>query len=579
MELLRYRFVTPRMRRDAGDTRLASVGVSTAEKWDEMREDCIDICVVEDDQSQRDVLVARLESRNYTVCSADTGRTGLELVYEHRPKILICDIVLPDLNGIQVCRQVRADPTLDGVYIVLVTAYDQSDQKYRALNAGADEYLQKPYDIEELRARIRNGLRHNRLKERLERAALTDGLTGLWNHTQFRDLLDKEFMRARRYGGRVSLVMIDLDHFKAVNDTFGHEAGNAVLKAVAQHLRQTARETDTVARYGGEEFAIICPEASLDDAALLAERIRSSLPKRVHVRGRPDAIVRASLGVAGSEDTRVNSVTDLITVCDQALYHSKHNGRSRVTRCDELTDDGPVEPEVRADMVDRLRKEIVALSMRSKDLSLQSIWALIQALEARDGYSAWHSRNVMLYANWLADAAGWERPLKLATAHAAMLHDLGKIGIPDKLLVHPSELNAEEAVTLRQVPLITCKILEPLRVFETEVLIIRHLRERFDGAGYPDGLKGDQIPIGSRLLAIAEAFDSITCNRAYRLGRSLDEALGVFREESGRQFDPMFVTLLDQLVSEDRDRWESQISRARIELPGLTLEGAGVHPR
>ncbi len=539
-----------------------------------MLESGIDICVIEDDADQRNLLVRRLRRWKYTVVDAHNGREGLQQVYQHRPRVLICDIVLPDFDGIQVCREVRNDPTLDGTYIVLATAYDVKEHKSRALNAGADEYLRKPYDMEELRARIRNGLRFNRLQERLERAALTDGLTGLWNHSQFRDLLDREFIRTRRYGGTASLLMLDLDHFKAVNDTFGHETGNRVLKATARHLRSSVRETDIVARYGGEEFAVICPETNLNDATRLAERIRKAFPRRVTSPEHPQLVVRVSIGVSGSEDARVNSVTDLINLGDEALYCSKHRGRDRVTRCDQSPTD-VIEPEGDLDMLDRLRKEVVALSMRSKDLSLQSIWALIQALEARDGYSAWHSRNVMLYTNWLVASAHWSRPLRLAASNAAMLHDLGKIGIPDKLLLKPSALDPEEAALMRQVPLITCKILEPLRVFETEILIIRHLRERYDGSGYPDGLSGDGIPIGSRMVAIAEAFDSITCNRAYRPGRSLDEALVIFREEAGRQFDPNFVTLLEKDIAANRKRWQEQIDRARVEMPSLVLQEGG----
>jgi HD-GYP domain-containing protein (c-di-GMP phosphodiesterase class II) len=328
------------------------------------------------------------------------------------------------------------------------------------------------------------------------------------------------------------------------------------------------RETDIVARYGGEEFAVICPETNLDEATQLAERIRKLFPRRVRSPKHPQLTVRVSIGVSGTEDSRVNSVGDLITLGDQALYSSKHAGRNRVTRCDQ-TREYTAAPDVGLDMLDRLRKEVVTLSMRSKELCLQSVWALIQALEARDGYSAWHSRNVMLYTKWLVAAAGWSQPLRLVTGNAAMLHDLGKIGVPDALLLKPTSLAPEEAALMRQVPLITCKILDPLRVFETEILIIRHLRERYDGSGYPDGLAGDSIPIGSRLVAVAEALDSITCDRAHRVGRSLDGALQIFRDEAGRHFDPGVVTLLIKNVAGHRARWEKQIERARTELSNV----------
>jgi len=535
-----------------------------------MLEDGVDICVIEDSAAERALLVRRLRRWGYTVVQAETGSEGLRIVYRDRPRVLISDVVLPDLNGVQLCRQIRADPTLDGTYIILTTAHDRPERKRRALNAGADDYMCKPYDLEELRARIRNGLRFSRLQERLRHAALTDPLTGLWNHSQFRTLLDREFLRTRRYGGTVALLMIDLDHFKAVNDTLGHEVGNQVLKRVAQHVKRAVRQTDIVARYGGEEFVVICPETAIDEAAQLAERLRRSLPEQVRLSEQPDLPIRASLGVASTEDPRVNSAADLVNLCDRALYHSKRCGRDRVTRSDQMTEDG-WQPALGEDLVDRLRKEVVALSMRSKELCLQSVWALIQALEARDGYSAWHSRNVTLYTNWLVSAAGWPRPLRVVTANAAMLHDLGKIGVPDRLLFKREDLTPEEAAILREVPLITCRILEPLRVFETEILIIRHLRERYDGSGYPDGLKGNSIPIGSRLVAVAEAFDSITCNRAQRPGCTLDEAREILRRQSGRQFDPEFVRLLEHNLDTHRARWQRQVDRARIEQPRPAL--------
>ncbi len=526
----------------------------------------IDICVIEDDPEQRRLLVSQLVQWGHRVVEADCGEAGLRSIYEHQPRIAICDIVLPDINGIEICERVRADTSLDNLHLLLLTAYDDHDRRTKAFAAGADDYLRKPYDADQLQARIRTGLRLHRLQERLQHAAITDGLTGLWNHSHLRASVEREHMRVRRYGGRVALLMIDLDHFKAVNDTYGHEAGNRVLKMTARHLEHSVRETDLLARYGGEEFAVICPETSLEEATQLAERIRRTVSQAVRLPEHPQLVVRTSCGVATSEDPRVQSAQDLVNLADQALYCSKRGGRNRVTACTTSLNLAQM-PELHADELDRLRKENVALSMQSKELCLQSVWALIQALEARDGYSAWHSRNVTLYAKWLVDDAAWPRPLRVATTNAAMLHDLGKIGVPDSMLLKPRPMDAREAAMIRQVPLITCKILEPLRVFETEIVIIRHLRERWDGAGFPEGLSEQDIPIGSRLLAVAEAFDSITCNRAYRMGRSKDEALSILRADSGTQFDPEFVDLIDRCVRKNPNRWQNQIEKARIEMP------------
>lgn len=525
-----------------------------------------DICVIEDDAAQRRLLVAQLQRQEYSVVEAGTAAEGWELIHQHLPRVLICDLVLPDGDGQKLCDRVRADEGLDGTYIIAVTAFDSDGRKQSLLNAGADDYLGKPIDMNELRARIRNGLRLSRLQERLARAAWTDGLTGLANHSAFRDRLDQEFQRTRRYGGVLALLMIDLDHFKAINDTYGHEVGNRVLELTAQHLQTAVRDTDLVARYGGEEFAVICPQTRIDEAYVLADRIRRTFPQHARIAAYPSLEVHASIGVAGTEDGRVSSVAELISLCDQALYRSKRAGRDRITRADQPAADVCV-ADPHTDEIDRLRKEIVSLGMRTKELCLQSVWALIQALEARDGYSAWHSRNVTLYTRWLVEAAGWPEAMRAAAANAAMLHDLGKIGIPDQLLLKPRPANEREAQALRQVPSITCTILEPLRVFETEVQMIRHIREHWDGSGYPDGLVGTAIPIGSRLLAIAEAFDSLTCNRACRPGRTIDEAVERIRAAAGGQFDPEFVQLLERVVRRQRKRWQAQVQRARTKMP------------
>lgn len=529
----------------------------------------LDICIIDDDPAQRALLTRSLAEIGLSTCEAASGAEGLQLIYRQRPRLVICDVHLPDMGGIDVCRRVRADPTLDGTYLVLLTADGSPALKARALAAGGDDYLTKPVSPVELHARIRTGMRFHRLQERLHQAARTDGLTDLWNYSEFCRLLEREFSRTQRYGGVVSLLMIDLDHFKAINDTFGHEVGNEVLRRVAQHLQRTVRNTDIVARYGGEEFCVICPETTLDEASRLADRLRRSLIRCVRLSQHPRLQVRASIGVGSTSDPRVGSVVDLINLADQALYCSKQSGRNRVTRCDVVVS-SPHAPAQQPGEVDRLRKELYSMGMRWKELCLQSVWTLIQALDARDRYSAWHSRNVMRYVQWLAAAAGWPRSLRMATANAAALHDMGKIGIPDSLLLKPQPLTQEEWTIMRQVPLITCKILEPLKLFETEVCIIRHLRERYDGSGYPDGLVGAEIPIGSRLLAVAEAFDSLTCNRAYRAGRSMDDAVAVIAAEAGKQFDPAFVDLLQRTVRTQRRRWQMQIDRARVELPEVT---------
>lgn len=516
----------------------------------------VDICVIEDDAAQRRYLVSRLQSQ-YTVVEAADGQEGIERLHEYRPRVVVCDLLMPGLSGLDVCRQVRSDASLSGTYFMFTTTCQDRETKHQALNMGADDYLTKPYDFEEFCARLRNGMRISRLQERLHFAALTDGLTGLWNHAHFRHLLDMEFSRTRRYGGCVALLMIDLDHFKAVNDTYGHEIGNHVLVATSRHIKKQVRETDIVARYGGEEFAVICPRTGLGDARAMADRIRQAVPHEVRIPSRPETVVTTSIGVVSSADNNVSSVLDLINLGDQALYEAKRRGRNRVAVASEVREAG--DDVIQNREVDRLNRQIASLSMQAKDLCLQSIWALVQALEARDHYTARHSKNTMLYAQSLASAAGWAENMTKTVSTAAMLHDLGKIGIPDRILQKAGPLTQSEAAAVRKVPLITCKILEPLRIFETEVLIIRHLRERFDGSGYPGGIKGTAIPLGSRLLAVAEVFDALTSDRHHRPRSTIEGTLSLMRAEAGKQFDPTFVDLLCGLAKECRYDWQQII--------------------
>jgi diguanylate cyclase (GGDEF)-like protein len=537
-----------------------------------MRPEPVDICIIEDDLAQRTLLLRQMLSQQHSVVEAPDGDTGLAQIKSHQPRVVLCDLLLPGMTGIEVCRRVRADTAISGTYVLLLSACEEPESKREALNSGADDYLVKPYDAVELDARVRNGLRISKLQERLRRAALTDGLTGLSNHAEFRDLLKREFARTRRYGGMVSLLMLDLDHFKAINDTFGHETGNQVLQDVSRLLRGLVRDTDIVARYGGEEFAVVCPETNLDDAAQLAERIRAALGNELRVHGCADVTITVSIGVAASSEPSVHSMVDLINRADNALYLGKRAGRNVVVRSD-TAGDVVMDSGLEIGELDRLQKQVVALSMQAKELCLQSIWALVQALEARDRCTAWHSRNTTFYASAMALAAGWSQPLRTTVGNAAMLHDLGKIGVPDRILQSRSPLTEQDSVVLRQVPLLTCKILGPLRVFETETVIIRHLRERYDGTGFPFALSGTAIPIGSRLLAVAEAFDALTSTRPHRPSREIDEALEVIGADSGRQFDPLFTQLLVSVVAEQRDRWAARIQRTRASLERAAESG------
>lgn len=516
-----------------------------------------DVCVIEDDPDDRRLILDILARQGYACQAANDGHAGWDLINQYRPKVVLSDWELPGEDGLQLCQRLRQSPELLATFFIMVTGRDDIEQREHALDSGVDDYLLKPVDRSYLLSRVRVGIRMWETKERLRQAAITDGLTELYNHDYLNSVIERELNRARRYGGRLSLIMLDLDFFKAVNDTYGHLVGNATLVEVARVLRQSVREFDTVGRFGGEEFAIVAPEASLEDAAAIAERIRLGIADTLHVKALRGHQVHASLGVASADDVRVRSAADLVDLADQALYGAKRTGRNRVVTALDLSDDNEI--GIEAQEVDALRKRVAILSVQAKEVYIQTIASLLQALEEKDPFTARHSTNVSYYCEHIARAMGLSDALSTTVRNAGLLHDIGKVGVPDRILVKPTELTEAELAFMAKVPAISVRIIDHLRILESEIYIIRHQREYFDGSGFPDALRGEQIPIGSRIVLVANAFDAMTTDRVYRSCRSIDEAMNEIEGCALKQFDPNVIEGLATLIETQRNQIAERI--------------------
>lgn len=516
-----------------------------------MAEDC-DICIIEPALDERASLSGVLTNAGYRCRVAADGDSGMALLDECNPKIVIAARDLSGLDGLELCKRIRNGPESASTFFLLTLPDAVPHEHERALSAGVDECLTKPVDREYLLTLVRIGTRISEAHQRLRRAAITDGLTGLYNHDYLTTIIDRELQRARRYGNRLSLIMLDLDFFKAVNDTFGHLVGNATLVDVARILNESVREFDTVGRFGGEEFVIVAPEASLEDALAISQRIRLAIADTLHVPELHGHQVTASLGVATADDLRVRTPADLIDLADRSMYAAKSGGRNRVAVPDDIDSERP-EGQIERQEVEALRKKVAVLCVQAKDVCLQSVSSLVQALEEKDPFTAHHSLNVAYYSERIATTMGLNDALVQTIRHAGLLHDVGKVGIPDRILLKPSGLTEIEAIVMQQVPSITVRILDHLRILESEMHIIRHQREFYDGSGYPDGLRGEQIPIGSRVVLVANAFDAMTTDRIYRRCRSIDEALSELAGVSGIQFGPRVVEAMTSFARSNRE--------------------------
>jgi two-component system, cell cycle response regulator len=305
------------------------------------------ILIAEDETVQRRLLERLLTGWGHDVVVAPDGQQAWSVLRgENCPDLAILDWVMPGMDGLRVCRELRKDAGRKYVYTVLLTAKDSKQDLVEAMEAGADEYLAKPFDAQELKARLIAAKRILDLQEQLVSAnhslqfqATHDPLTGLFNRGAIVGILQKELTRAQRERNSVSVILVDLDHFKKINDTQGHSAGDAVLRQVAERMQSSVRSYDSVGRYGGEEFLIVLPGCSSRMGTERAEQIRLTLGEPSPHS--PESRISASMGVASAQSP--TEMEELLSTADAALYRAKRNGRNRVESIAEtrgvLTDD------------------------------------------------------------------------------------------------------------------------------------------------------------------------------------------------------------------------------------------------
>src|SRR3979490_1783116 len=408
-----------------------------------------------------------------------------------------------------------------------------------------------------------SGALHNAFtSKKAEREAITDGLTGVKTHRFFMEALSGEWKRSTRAGRSFSVVLMDLDRFKFVNDFYGHLDGDIVLQRVAHILDQNCRRSDVVARYGGDEFVILMPETDSEQSHQLATKLRAWIASDpvLHEKN-----VTSSLGVATFP---INGSTpqELIQVGDASMYLSKHQGGNAVSTADHFNPDESKQwkrdvleaylgvtlkrqfttgPDAFVEIHSRIGQFARSLSETRQATSrpdargdqkasaesfeplpavvMDTLTSLALALDAKDQFTQGHSQKVSGYAVLIAEAMELSNAEVEEVRLGGMLHDVGKVGIPESILNKCGPLNPEEWETMKRHVEYGAKLLEPLRGTERIRDMVAHHHEFFDGSGYPQGLAGNQIPLGARIVAIADAYDTITSERTYKKARTPQE--------------------------------------------------------
>ena len=352
-----------------------------------------------------------------------------------------------------------------------------------------------------------------------------DELTGLLNHGYFHDRLNEEISRCARFGDIFSVLFLDLDLFKPYNDVYGHLAGDDILRQIAQYILDSIRGIDMAFRYGGDEFTVILPQAPVDDAHTVAERIRKRIESEMDSKG---VALTCSVGIASWPTDGVMR-EELLQAADAALYHSKQTGRNRISLASDVTPSQLLE---------------TAVEGGGEQEILSTIHALAATVDAKDPYTYGHSKKACHYATEIAQALGHSEERIATLRAAALLHDIGKIRVSDRLLAQRGPLSDDDWDPIYGHPQLGVAILKHVKGLSGCLAAIQHHHERWDGSGYPAGLEGDNIPLDARILAVADAYDAMTSPRPYRKNKlPHQQAAEELRRGAGTQFDPEIISV------------------------------------
>ncbi len=521
----------------------------------------ISILVAENSTPEIKNIKSALQSHDDINISVHTARSGsdtLEKATDRKFDLLLMKQNMPGKNGIVVLQEIIKKKL--GVPVIMIVAEGEEKLGVKAMENGAYDYLTR----DEVRTAALNRAVHRAMQRKklendisksllkLEKLAIRDGLTGLYNHRHFLDVLGQEYKKSSRHVQPLSCIMIDLDYFKSVNDNHGHQFGDLVLAESARILMKLVRDTDFVSRYGGEEFFIVLPNTVLQGALILAERIRNAFAKNKFKNGKTSEVVTVSIGLSSINDDNVAGADDLIANADKALYRAKAEGRNRVIAYDDKIEEGSILKEDHNRMAS-FNSKLETFQREIREHCIESAHNILCEIEKGLGALNEHSVRVSHYAENLSKELAMSDDDVGAVKRAALLHDIGMIGINSRILNKKSKLTGDEYNLIKRHSNMGVKLMEKTRLFERELPMILYHHERFDGNGYPHRLRGDGIPAGARVLAIADSYDAMRTNSSYSKSRSASKAIAELKKCAGTQFDPNMVDAFIKVIKKNPD--------------------------
>lgn len=519
-----------------------------------------DVLVV-DDQPDVCRMIARAIDRHSIACvtTTDPGEAQKRLL-EQDFALIITDVSMPGITGMELLHLARR--RRPGTDVILITGRGSIEQAKEALRAGALDYLEKPLDLGHLGDLVQQVLARESgasaefaspeslIHQHAERDALTGLLTLRAMHEKLAEI------RLTNLANRQSaaLIILNVDAFAEINGIFGYAFGDELLRQVAFRLRGKCGGRTYQCRCGADHFGIILPDADECAARNLAEQLRLAIGRmELNWKGHP-VHVAVSAGLADTPAGFAMTEGELVERARAALLAAKRGGGNTVRSYSEIQMEGAGRLHLAAGEIGYIAAEAEKLNQRLQMACLESVRALATAVEAKDPYTHRHSEQVAYYAEQLARYLNLPGDVVESTRVGALVHDIGKISIPDGVLTKPKGLTDEEFALVRQHPEVGAGILEKISLLSLESHIVRHHHENWDGSGYPAGLAGEDIPLGARIVRVADSIDAMLMNRTYKPAYPVDRVLHELEACAGRDFEPRLAEAAARWMRENLSR-------------------------
>ena len=431
---------------------------------------------------------------------------------------------------------------------IVMPGYEKTWKKILRSIVDMTEAVQSRKKLEQVNTELR------RANKKLSQLIMKDPSTGLYNHQYFKEAIEKEFYSAKRYTYPLSVIMLDIDYFKSINEVYGIVFGDLILKQLAALLKKLVRKYDIVIRYGGEEFVIISPRTNTSGATILAQRILDTITLYNFGNDKYAVKLKVSAGISSYPENPVIKATEMIKICEEMLGKGKEEGGNKV-----YSDIYFTENKTKKTAIDNnktletisLEKKISTLKKEASQSLIEAIFAFAKTIQLKDRSTGEHVERTVRYAKGIAEELGLSPEEVERIKKGAILHDLGKIGISENILRKKGKLTKKEIEEIKKHPQIGVDIIRPIQYLHEIIPLILFHHERWDGKGYPLGLKSEEIPMGARIISVADAYQAITSPRSYRNAFSPKKAFAMIRAAAGIKYDPHIVKIFLKVFSKE----------------------------